>query len=764
MTFFSRDRLMAALYCTLASCIVAVSWGWYHFSRRDMVQFSGKVAALTIVALAGYLIFSRIAVQIMRRTRRHPFWYTVLTPELDKLYAAGSLLFLIFFSRNELATLVYVALWLPFFFFVAGRILAKHPAAAPWLAVHRSTFLFTYSIFLLQALLQYSAYRWYILDANIKFFNIVLFRSLAMTFFWLGLWAVAMLIAWSGRSWFRSVAALAWLVFFGGALIAWAFNIGILYFSGLYLSPVSVDHAEGSRGVLLNSFTYFMTAAVILVGAAFVMVVRQGLRVHTQVPRRYSVWYSFAILLMAVLSLTGLSSIKNTPEHAIVRSFYNRYFGTVKTVTLPKELEEKLRRFGIFYNVDDFYLSYHPQVFSTTTALLADRLQENPPNIVVLFLESYSARLTGPYNERFKDVTPGLNAMAADPDTTIIRKYHNASTPTITGILSQLCSFLPPTGHDEIQNDRKLQRHKLLCLPEVLRRFGYGYTAYITAVDKTFAHKDGIFASMGVEHIFGTDELAKHIPEKPQSWGFSDHQMLPFLNRLMQTEYRTSSPFFITLSTVDTHPPFTLAQDAVPYGDGKQPVLNSFHTTDNALLSFWKTFKASPFASNTILIAVGDHAIFPGAITKDLFPNEPNLSFYDENVFLMYVPDSVLPKDVSIWSSGLDFTPTILHLLGINTPHSFEGHSLFDDRAKYPNIIGMHELGLYSNEALPNGARSITYEVPDTLRCPENLTVSSTAPITSCELLRLYQFRRDRLEQGRLWWKGFDERVPPEKR
>jgi phosphoglycerol transferase MdoB-like AlkP superfamily enzyme len=209
------------------------------------------------------------------------------------------------------------------------------------------------------------------------------------------------------------------------------------------------------------------------------------------------------------------------------------------------------------------------------------------------------------------------------------------------------------------------------------------------------------------------------------------------------------------LATVDTHPPFNLAKDAVNYQDGRQPILNMFHTTDDAFGKFWQQFKQSPFYDNTILITVADHAVFPAAITRDLFPDDAGkLTYYDENIFLMYIPDSVLPKEVSTYASGLDFTPTLLQILNINIPNSFEGHSIFDDRKKFPNLLGMHELGLYINQVKNSGGkRAVDYNVPSEITCAANYMASSTSDLTLCDYLEFYKWKRQMFEEGRFWKK-----------
>jgi hypothetical protein len=602
---------------------------------------------------------------------------------------------------------------------------------------------------------QYAAYHYYILDSNIKFFNIVLFRSAAMTGFWLLGFAVASTLYWRLTGALRYAAVTLWGALFSLGMAVWTVNIGILYYSGLYFSPVVIDHVEGAGSVAENNLTYILAGIFVATLVAFIWLLRSVFKAHARTAGKYWHYYNAVIVLMALSAIFGLSSFKNTPEHKIVESFYDHYFGTEVRVELPPALQQKLERFGLFYDLNNFKVSHHETVFSpsSTQHFLPDRLLQNKPNIVILYLESYSARLTDVYDpKKFPGLTPGLDAFAADPHTTVFSNYYNASTPTITGTLSQMCSFLPPTGHNEIQNDRKLQNHHLLCFPDILKKDGgYKYTAYVTAVDKEYAHKEGIFTSAGVDKVFGTSELKKYISGEPLSWGYSDHQLFPAVWNFMQT---APQPFLMMLATVDTHPPFNLSKDVVPYGDGKDDVLNSFHTTDDAFQKFWTEFKNSPYYKNTIVVAVADHAIFPAALTKDLFPEEAKtLSYYDQNTFLMYVPDGMLPKEVSTYSSAIDVTPTLLQILNLNVPNSFEGHSIFDDRKEYPNLVGMHELGLYINQEATGNKRKIDYDIPSDLECPAVLNVSSTAPLTLCEFAQFYKWKRQMFEEGRLWEK-----------
>jgi len=48
------------------------------------------------------------------------------------------------------------------------------------------------------------------------------------------------------------------------------------------------------------------------------------------------------------------------------------------------------------------------------------------------------------------------------------------------------------------------------------------------------------------------------------------------------------------------------------------------------------------------------------------------MTYYDEIAFLTYVPDNVLPKEVSTYASALDFAPTFMQILGLNGPNTLK--------------------------------------------------------------------------------------------
>lgn len=632
--------------------------------------------------------------------------------------------------------------------------LAKHPVP-DWRKAARGFFILAGFIFLAQSIFQYFAFSHYILDSNIKFYNIVLFRSVAMAAVWLAGFALASLLYISIKNHVRFSLLIVWSALFLFSLLLGAVNIGVLKHSSLYLSPSVVGHAgEGGIAVFAKTAVILISFFVVISTVAM-LVIKKFMKAHKKTNRRCWYYYDFAVIAVSIFAVISIVSLQSTPEAKIIKSFYDYWRGSTEIVALDSIVKNKLERFGIFHNYDNFYLNKKDYVYEDELNALPEKFKEKKPNLVIIFLESYSARLTGAYNPEMEKVTPGLNAMAEDANTTIFKKMFNPSTPTITGLIAELCSFLPPTGHEEIENEKHLQKHHFFCLPHALHDNGYQSSLYVTAVKKDFANKDSIIQSMGVQEVWGTKELSTRISGEPLSWGYSDQQMFPVLfDEMKVKKLKNEEPFLLMLSTVDTHPPFNLSKDMIMFGEGENNLLNAIHTTDHAFKLFWQDFLQSEFYENTIVITLADHAVFPAAYEKKFFPDlAGKMTYYDEIVFMAYVPETLLPKEVDVYSSAIDFAPTMLHILGINPANSFEGWSVFDKRPNYPNLLGMHEFGLWINQEI-NGSstRQIDYAPPVDLSCPKNLfNIDEDAPLTLCEYKNYYQWKRQMFEQGR-WW------------
>lgn len=742
------------IYSILGSFVLAAGLGFYFAPHNPRLKFIIYCNVYWLLFFIAFWIFALIIKKALQK--RHKYWTEYFYQKLPELFFFISLLFLAFLGRTEIMSLIIALVFFVILFWRAQKYLQMHPLANDWQTANKSIFLLGGFFFVLFSIIQYLAHKYYILDSSTLFHVVVLLRAAAMSALWLVgfVWSQAFYHRHEGYK--RYLLLIFWSICFVIAMIFWIANLRALFVSGILLTPTAVEHASGAAKVIFSQITLIYIAIAIVCIALLGYLLHRSIRLHASGSQRP--WFCFGYVLsgLALLIILVIAPIKNTPEAMVIYSFYDYYFGKNNTTEIDKEILRKLNKnFGLTYNPDEFYVNRRENVFNTLQNLLPTKFQKQKPNIMIVFFESLSTNLTDVYTNVWNgELTPNLKNFSEDKHTTVFHNFYNASTPTITGILAELCSFLPPTGHAEIHLEGKLSKFFLSCLPDILRQqAGYKKAVYITAVEKDYAHKDTIYKSAGVDDIYGTEELAKIIPEEPLAWGYSDHQMFSVMPKFLS---ETPQPFLLMLSTVDTHQPYVTAKDVIKFRDGKSVVLNAFYTTDDAFGKFWDYFKQSEFYDNTILIVVADHAIFPGSVHNvPEYKNKPEyetLSFYDENAFMMYVPDSVLPKKIDTISSGLDFTPTLLHMLNINATNTFEGYSIFEDRKKYPNVLGMHELGLYINQKTEKG-RKISYELPINLQqsCADSPASTSTPELTLCEYERFYKWKRNMLEEGRLW-------------
>lgn len=744
-------KILPAVLVIAGSFIISFCWSWYHFNRHDVRDLVLRILLIGSGLAVGYGLFRYGFVWAVKKLDRHHFWHTKFVDFLPMLYGIFSLLFVVFLFKNELLSLVYAIGVLGLLFWRLDRLLGFHPNFFAWQKVNRSLFFFFFYFFLVNCIWQYLAYKYYILNINNKYFNIVLFRTVTITMVWLGGFAVAALIyLWSRAKW-RLVWLIAWAVLFLSSLFIWSVNVGVLYFSGLYFSPLVLEHTAGGWAVLKNEVVYWLVIMFGLAAVSFSVLFVRTVRAHRHAPKHCWYYYYLTIILLTVGVLGAFSSFKSTPEFLIAKTFYEKYKGVDKNFVLQPYIFTKLKKFGLHYDENNYLVAHREQVFSDDKKLLPEKLLKQKPNIVIFFLESFSARLTDVYNPKLSGVTPNLNKFAEDPETTVFSGYYNASYPTITGIMAQLCSYLPPTGHSEIDTEKRFQTHRLLCLPQILKDNGYQDIVYATAISKDFANKDTIFGRMGIDKVYGETEFKKIISEKPLGWGYTDHQIFPQLVPMMKQ--KLTEPFLLIDSSVDSHMPFTLSADMPNYLDNKNEVLRAFYSTDDAFGKFWEEFKKSKYYDNTIVILLADHSVYTSAYTAKNFPDEYNKhNEFDEQFFLMRIPNNILPKKVETLSSSIDLAPTLLQILNINTPNSFEGHSVFFDRDQYPNLLGMYERALYINQSTASGAKKIAYGVIGDMACSvKDYNPDPESPLTICELNDFYKWKRSMVEQGRFW-------------
>jgi phosphoglycerol transferase MdoB-like AlkP superfamily enzyme len=312
-----------------------------------------------------------------------------------------------------------------------------------------------------------------------------------------------------------------------------------------------------------------------------------------------------------------------------------------------------------------------------------ETIKQIKPNVIILFVESLSARLIGAYRDGMKEVTPNIDQFAKD--SMVVKGYYNHATPTAPGLYGQHCSIYPMlTFTDMNQELNPLRCIKFKCMPRFCIDNNYS-TIYLTHSRK---HTTNIKEDLSIwgyqKSLHWRDFLNQYLDGEEDilgEIGSSDHQMMRATANFFKKDIK--EPFLVGLSTIETHVGLKPnSVDGLSYKDAKSDTLNMMYNFDDAFGLFWKAFKKSKYYDNTIVILTGDHTLYPNNDFKKVAGDDWTPSVYDELSLIIYDPIHKLPKEYQVNATSVDLAPTVLHLLGIKkeNKNSFMGTSLFDKK------------------------------------------------------------------------------------
>ena len=310
-------------------------------------------------------------------------------------------------------------------------------------------------------------------------------------------------------------------------------------------------------------------------------------------------------------------------------------------------------------------------------------------NIIVFFVEGLSSRIIQPYSQRLPNLTPNIEAFASTNNIRI-DNYYNHTYATYRGLGGQLCSIFPI--------GRLIKTTRYHCLPHILSEQGYA-TQFLFSQQSSKTDLDDLFKQTGFQDIQSAASIHAQLKKQygetvklsPQGSSITDRELMLGLIASLRQKERSDTPFFTGIYNIETHAHARLFMaDTVyqnPNGDNSY-VLDTFHNFDKTFGLFWKYFKDSPHAKDTIVVLTSDHATAASRDYLALNLDAPKL-FIDQIPFLIYHPDINANFRFDAQSrSSIDFAPTVLNILGVeNQKVHFLGQSLFLESAP-PVAVG----------------------------------------------------------------------------
>lgn len=325
---------------------------------------------------------------------------------------------------------------------------------------------------------------------------------------------------------------------------------------------------------------------------------------------------------------------------------------------------------------------------------------KRPLNVVVILMESFSARFAGALGAE-QGLTPEFDQLAKHG--VLFERAFSAGTHTHQGVYASLTSFPNLPGYEYLMKMMEANQ-EFSGLPTILDRHGY-QTLFLYNGLFSWDNKEGFFRQHGMDRFIGTEDYLNPAFVDPV-WGVSDQDVFSRAN----AEFRTMAkqgPFMGVILTLSNHAPFNLPEPLpfarIEAGGDLNSRYNGMRYADWALGEFFRQASKEAYFDNTLFVITGDHGFAsPPMITP------MQLSRF--HVPLLFYAPSVLGSEGQrrqTVASQVDIVPTVLGLQGLQDPHQCWGRNLFALPATNEGFAVVKPSGGGDQVALIEGDRAL---------------------------------------------------------
>lgn len=373
------------------------------------------------------------------------------------------------------------------------------------------------------------------------------------------------------------------------------------------------------------------------------------------VGKKHSWWANTLLLALCVLMIRGgigkvpinVSSAYHSSSHLHNNTAVNAVWNFLAT-----ELERDKHKALVFFEDEIRAAAVLSNLKTRKNLELADYLSKGEnPNVVLIVLESFSAKVVG---------FLGGNQYAATPELDEIMEsgiaYTNAYAASFRsdkGLLA-LTTGVPSSARQTLTNfpDKLAQR------PNIFKSLRSSYhSSFYYGGDLEFANIKVLFQD--ATDVFSQKEING---KSKNAWGVHDHEVF----KLFADNFLSKSrPQFKMLFSLSSHEPF----DVPEYKTLDDPFLNSISYTDSCLGVLINRLRQSEKWDNTIVLITADH----GTIRPDNAPIWDPINFK----IPLVLTGGLVKKDTTISNivSQLDIPATIISYL--NDTAQFTQSSIF---------------------------------------------------------------------------------------
>ncbi|MCK5895832.1 MAG: LTA synthase family protein [Cocleimonas sp.] len=304
----------------------------------------------------------------------------------------------------------------------------------------------------------------------------------------------------------------------------------------------------------------------------------------------------------------------------------------------------------------------------------------NPPNIIVLQIESLNYQFIDALGNKGYGVTPYLDSLI--PNATVYHRFYSAGQRSIIGLQAIWTGIPALLGFPTV--DKGLSTYKITQIAKLARQNGYK-TFFAQTSQRTSFRIDALANNVGFEHFWGLEDIGALQLEYPSGirphFGY-DYETLQLLQKKAVAHFAKNpqQPMLMSFFSGTTHSPYIRLParfEKYPYQqDGLNGMLNSIAYMDWSVQQFIEGLRDEPWFNHTIFIITADH---PAAryVSKQA---SYDALFHIPLIIYSANPTLVQSNTLQEIRSQLDLMPTIADLIGITQPISALGTSLFQPK------------------------------------------------------------------------------------
>lgn len=363
-------------------------------------------------------------------------------------------------------------------------------------------------------------------------------------------------------------------------------------------------------------------------------------------------------------------------------------------------------------------------------------------NVVIVLLESWSAKYVDSFGGNNLGVTPHFDEMAKNG--VVFENFYSNGQRSIDAITALFTGIAPLKGLGYIGSGLELSN--LSYLGSIAKKNGYSTIAMQTSKKSSF-HMDAITALGGFDSYYSAEDMPLSGDEdrdKMPRFGTWDGNMYKLLSQKLS---HAKEPFLSFSFTSTTHAPFiSPGKKWEKYPHDTKNIfgfLNTLKYADEKLGLFMQRCAKEPWFDNTIFIFMADHTIGFGD-DSELFSGT-NISIKNrelENMripLLIYAPKIFKPQKVQRVGSQASIIPTLVDILKLNGEFSTISNSLFDEKAEQFALFTQGEtIGFVNQTGFVNH------------NLERKLDGNSSDPLLEKKLLSIFQTTTKALQENRL--------------